>query len=649
MPYIKGGGDAQVESLRSLLRLVQEDPTNTSTIAAVDRGRPRGFVERAGRGLWKVTEQGLNWLETSDNAYLIGVFHSEIRFIGELLEQLDAGPLTHSQLTQIAKDEYDLPWGSMDQVRRRTTWARASGFLELRFDNYLVLTDSGRELLGRLDNHPPKSAEQGDSPKVASVTIPAANPTVAAFVADLDQAKLRKRKRLMGYMPGGATGIDAIRTLVTAATPSISKEQWMRLCADKFNVIESSASQAIGSFRGCGLIEQVARDEDSASALGQAWIESDEDLDLIRIVHGHIRFFGELLSLLTRTGDGAELAARALDYQIPAPDMQRRLGLLVAAGLVEDSGVRRFRLSAKGEAFLAELPLEQEPLNPSFVREETSEEERAEPTARPKLSTLMTELREAGRAANDHKRLERAVAAAFAELGFTVEHLGGQGRTDVRAVSPLPSSHRFTIIADAKASAKGQVLPFDVVTLREHKGDNKADAVIAVGESFADKRTIERAETEGVGLVSIGLLCQILELAAVGNIGVSEIRDVMSITGAVPDDAAKLAARTNRRLGAIAKSVLSALAIEAAGDDEVTKGALSSSEIYMLLRAEVDAPALKDITMILELLAGPLVRGINEAHDKYVLCEHVPIIAARLRNLGVLLADASTGDDVAGI
>ncbi len=649
MPYIRGGGEAQVESLRNLLRLVQDDPTNVSTIEAVDRGRPRGFVERAGRGLWKVTEQGKNWLETADNAYLMGVFHSEIRFVGELLEQLDAGPLTHSQLTQIAKDEYDLPWGSMDQVRRRTTWARASGFLELRFDNYLELTEAGRGLLERLDNRPPNSAGHGASPRIASVPIPDAAPEVASFVASLDQEKLRARKRLMGYMPGGVTGIDAIRTLVTAASPSISKNRWIRLCADKFNVIESSASQAIGSFRGCGLIEQTARDEDSATRLGQAWVESDEDLDLIRIVHGHVRFFGELLSMLTRTGDAAELAARALDYKIPAPDMQRRLGLLVAAGLVEDSGVRRFRLTLKGEAFLADLPLEQEPLNPNSVESSPSGEGGSAVSIRPKLSALISELHEAGRAANDYKRLERAVAAAFSELGFMVEHLGGPGRTDVRAVSPLPTSRGFTIIADAKASAKGQVLPFDVVTLREHKDDNNADAVIAVGESFADKRTIERAETEGVGLVSIRLLCQLLELADGGNIGVAEIRHVLTMSGSVPDDAAALAARANRRIGTIAKSVLSALATEAAAKDEVTMGALSSSEIYMLLRTEADAPALKDIKIILELLAGPIIRGLEEVQEKYVLCEHVPVIAARLRNLGVLLSDASTGDDMATI
>lgn len=89
-------------------------------------------------------------------------------------------------------------------------------------------------------------------------------------------------------------------------------------------------------------------------------------------MHGHVRFFGELLSLLTATGAAAELTARALDFKIPAPDFRRRIGIFIGAGLVEEAGVRRFRLTPKGEAVIAELPLEDVGASPLDVSEDTT-------------------------------------------------------------------------------------------------------------------------------------------------------------------------------------------------------------------------------------------------------------------------------------
>lgn len=643
MPYIKGGGEAQLESLRALLELVRDDPANPDTIRAVDRARPRGFVERASRALWKVTDQGLSWLKTSDNAFLMGVFHSEIRFVGELLEQLESGSLTHGQLVQIAKSEYELPWNSMDQVRRRTTWFRAAGFLELRFDNYLDLTDSGQHLLHRLVNHPPKSVSQGSQPDPREVKLCEPHPAINKFLKSLDQQKLRNRRRLIGYMPGGTRGIEAVKSLMCAATPSISRDEWIKTCNTQFDISESSALQAIGSFRGVGLLKQISRDDESSTDLARAWLESDEDLDFVRLMHGNIRFFGELLSLMTTTGSVTELTARAAEFKISPPDLQRRIGLLMTAGLVEEVGVRRFRLTAEGEALIGELPLEDD----SAITEKAASDETEEEvggTIHTRSTLIADELRHAARAANDYRRFERAIAAALTELGFSVEHLGGQGRTDVRAVSPLPGEQRFMLIADAKASAKGQVVPFDVVTLREHKEQYGADYVIAIGERFLDKRTVSRAKTEGVGLLTVETLCQLLDLANSGDVGVADIKRVFAMSGSIPEDTAANAAMANKRLSSIAMSVLSALANEGASNDEVTKGALSSSELYVLLRNQTDSPSIEDIKVILELLSGPFVRGVVTKGEKYVLCEHVNIIAARLRSLASSFSAAAAKD-----
>jgi hypothetical protein len=452
-------------------------------------------------------------------------------------------------------------------------------------------------------------------------------------------AALRDRKRLIGYMPGGVASIEAVKDLTGAASPSISREQWVEICANRYELQETSALQAIGSFRNVGLLAQTSKDSYAATELALAWLESDDDFDLVRVIHGHVRFVGELLSLLATTGSAAELNARALAYKIPPPDLQRRIGVFVAAGLVEEAGVRRFRLTPAGEALIPGLPLEK-PAHPAD--EMTADDAESDVVAtRARIASVVGELRQSVRAANDYKRFERAIAAALQDLGFAVEHISGPGRTDVRAVSPLPGDHHFVLIADAKTSAKGHVAPFDVVTLREQKEQHGADNVIAVGESFTDKRTADRAKTEGVGLLTVDTLCELLALADAGHIGAADLRKIFAKTGNIPPNAPAKAASANKRVSSIATAVLSALATEAAGNDDVTRGELSSSEIYMLLRGQSETPSLTDIQTVLELLSGPLVRGVVSKAGKYALCEHVPIIAGRLRNLGTELSGAT--------
>lgn len=643
MPYVKGGGDAQIDSLRELLLRVERDGADPGTVDAVDRTRPTGLVERSGRGAWKVSDAGKRWLESDDKNYLIGVFHSHIRFVGELLEQLTAGQLLHTDLMRIAKEEYDLVWGSPDQVRRRTTWLRAAGLIDLRYDNYLVITQEGIDFVAGLENRAPNSARIADLPARSVVDLPGPPSGIAEFIAGLSVKSLRERRRLIGYYPTRNSVIESLRIMATASSPRITRDEWAATCNEKFGISDTSAGQAIGSFRGMGLTEQVSRDADALTPLGAAWLESDSHFDLIRVLHGNIRFFGEILPLLDDGGSSSDLAVRAREFNIPTPDLSRRISILMEAGAIEESGIRRFRLTPPGRALMAELPME--PLGVANV----PEEEPGNPevvavsgvvVAKESFIQLKDELRESARAAHDYTRFERAVGAAFLALGFQVEQMGGPGRTDVRISAPLPGDKKFVLIADAKASAKGQVANFDVVTLREHKEQHEADHVIAVGESFVDKRTIDRAKSENVGLLTVDLLCQVLDMANEGVLGVSEIRKIIAVPGLIAGEVVDQKVNDNRRMFQLVRQTVSALAVEAVANDEVTNGALTPSEIYMQLRNQKDSPTLQEISLVLDFLVNPIIRCVAKAQDKYFLVEHVTIVSSRLDSLGALVAGA---------
>lgn len=646
MPYVPGGQEQQLESLRDLLLSVQADGADPKVVRLVDSTRPKGLVERAGRGAWRVTKEGLTWLETQDHEYLIGVFHAGIRYVGELLEQLDSAALTHHQLLAIANQDYGLDWTSLDQVRRRTTWLRAAGFVELRWDLSLVITDSGRRLLARLDNYRPEEHIDDQAATRVNVELPSAPGPIQALLDGLAQPELEARRRSWGYIPGTAPIIETFRDFVQAATPNIARQAWIDRCKSNYGAAESSAITALSAFRTAGLVEQIDQDVFASTVLARAWLESGADIDLVRIMHAHFRFVGELLKALEVTGNATELAAMAESFNVTSAETQRRLALLRAAGLIEEVGMRRYRLSPIGEATAAALPLEKLPLPADRGPREDPEPplSRDGAIARRAAWEIGEELAIAARAAQDHKRLELAVASALAALGFQVEHLGGSGRTDVVAVSPLAAGNRFTVIADAKASAKGEVGAFDAVTLREHKETYGADSVIAVGERFSDSRTVGRAKSEGVGLLTTGALAQLVDLASQGLIGVHDLRALFTMTGNIPEEAIVAKARPSQRLNGIAKAVVFALAEEAAANDEVTEGALSALDLYRHLRARDDAPTLNDIQLVLDLVASPFVRGLVKKGEKYSLSDHVGIVAARLRRVGDLLADIDLAD-----
>lgn len=639
MPTAPGGQDQLLASLRNLLQAVRADGASPETVRLVDNVRPRGLVERAGRGVWRLTEEGSSWLESQDHEYLIGVFHANIRFVGELLEQLDAAVLTHNQLLTIAGQDYGLDWGSLDQLRRRTGWLRAAGFVELNFDATLLITDDGRRLLARLDNYRPDRAGKNLDTVRPIFELPPAPTIIQNLLAGLSPSVLGARRRTWGYIPGTIPLVDAFKDLVKTSTPSISRQGWVEHCASVYGTAESSASSALSACRGAGLIEQTGIDLYRSTELAEAWIASSSDINLVRILHGHFRFVGELLHALKDTGNTTELAALAESFNVTSADTQRRLALFKAVDLVEEVGTRRYRLTPIGEALASSLPLEGWASSPKQLppkRAGTGGETGALVLA---AEEITEELTVAARAAHDHERLERAVAAALAAIGFQVEHRGGSGGTDVIATSPLAADNRFTVIADAKASAKGEVGAFDAVTLREHKERHGADCVIAVGERFGDSRTVSRAKTEGVGLLTTPLLARLVDLALKGLVGIQDLRMIFSLTGLISDDVVNKSSRSSQRLNAIAKAVVFALAEEAAANDEVTEGALSAHDLYMQLRGRDDAPSRKDIEIVLELIASPFVRGLTRKGDKFSLSEHVGIVAGRLRFVAELLSD----------
>ncbi|WP_435185589.1 hypothetical protein [Streptomyces sp. bgisy126] len=123
----------------------------TTVREAVEPLGASGLLTRSSRWLSvEPTPEAETFLESRDSDYLIGFFHSRVRFVGEALPLLKS-PRKNAELNKAANELYGLVWATLDQTGRRTRWFRAAGLLDLwKGSNRLVLTDRGRKFCDRL-------------------------------------------------------------------------------------------------------------------------------------------------------------------------------------------------------------------------------------------------------------------------------------------------------------------------------------------------------------------------------------------------------------------------------------------------------------------------------------------------------------------
>ncbi len=90
------------------------------------------------------------------------------------------------------------------------------------------------------------------------------------------------------------------------------------------------------------------------------------------------------------------------------------------------------------------------------------------------LDSLLEELRSAATDSAQPSRFEAALARAFERLGFAVQQLGASGETDVLVEAPI-GDESYSVVCDAKARGSGKVDQLEVLSLKDHQADNRAD------------------------------------------------------------------------------------------------------------------------------------------------------------------------------
>lgn len=670
IPYLRGGGDQQINALRKLLTLVHEkDGWLATEIPSLD-DRPvalrselrqfssTGFIQPMGRDQVALTDEALHWLESGSDADLLAIFHRHLRYVGELLNVLaEEGPLTTRQLNAIAREKYDLGWSTLDQTRRRLTWFQCLGAVEYQTSQLLVITERGRDLLQPLILGGPA---QITTSFATEIELPEPPTAITDLLAGLTPEELIKRNSVLGYIPrggGGTTAVDALHALVNASSPSITKTDFYKFTQERFGVKESSFTAMLSTLTRTKLIREVSLNVYEPTEEANAWLETGSSLDLALLIHANFLFTLEIIPLLDEYDKAPDLARVAADlYGMTRSDpggIRTRLSILKAAGLIVERGNWRYQATPLGEVVVREYPLQD--ARDDFELNAAKDAHVNEPETFDSLTEarqLGRDLISAGTNANNPTVLEQTTARAFQFLGFQAEHHGGSGKTDITLTLENEGFETVHINVETKSAGSGHVnenaVSFD--TLRDHKTQTKADYVVLVGPSFSTGRVEARAEQNNVTLVTTAeLAAHLIEHA---ETPLSAYTYLGLVSGRAEDlQPLKLSRGARKRRVRLLQQIVTVLAKEARDPDEVTNGALTSDQIYLIARQEdTDSrPQPKDIEAVLELLQHPLIDSIkirktNRGQQAYYLTDTPTLVQEKISTLAQSLAGLEEGE-----
>lgn len=243
---LPGGYEMYVDSLERILQRVEQLRPNRQDLEAwiteefgVSENHARfgiDFLERASlltaeANRVELSAHGTYWLAERDMAYLVGLLHSRLRLVGELLEML-TDPTTPDRLLELANERYGMGWNSRAQIDRRRGWLQSAGAVETDDEGRLVLTDLGRSLRERLDIEPPREEEAGE---------------------ETDEPSERKRSEppsagdATGGGPRGTESGPIIEELEDAASDSANPDRFEKAVTEAFSFLGFDASWMGGS------------------------------------------------------------------------------------------------------------------------------------------------------------------------------------------------------------------------------------------------------------------------------------------------------------------------------------------------------------------------------------------------------------------
>ncbi|MGE7781553.1 hypothetical protein ACQKL0_16655 [Peribacillus sp. NPDC097264] len=631
LPKIPRGKMGQPIVLREILKAILDNvPYNTkmkfegsSSESTLDQLctwlRPVGLVFKDG-GMWKISEESKLYLETEDDLYLTAIFCANVRFIGELLINLEK-PLMALDLLEIANENYNLNWETKSEIGNRLTWFRQLDLVDFNdLKNTYHLTEKGEKFVKNIKYvHPNEIVINGDN-TIHETEIPVSN--WAERLIEMDQEKLKARKASIGYIPGNLTDIcETLSGYIQLIFTNIDKDSIFKYSKETLNISASSANSFITTLVNIDFLDRKSRVLCVASETAKKWLTTKSALDLVYCLHAKVLYIFEILFELSKNSLSAkELAVIAkVSYGFETEridEIRKRLTILQCALLVQEESPGKYCLTKRARNVLENVSMQHK----NDIELSHRSEENNVNNENLIVNDNLTELRLASKDSTNPSRFEKAIAWAFSALGFNTSWLGGSGKTDVLVNSPSIPKYSYTVTVDAKSTYSGVVsegqINFD--TLKEHKKLHSADYIVVVGYSFQGERLIKRAKEHDVVLIDVDSLENLIRSHFKLPLEPTAYKKIFSQSGKVEISCLENEIKEIKRSGDLLQSVMECLILES--NDPITEGLLYEKDIYRTLRNDDRfdiPPSLDEIGTMLNFLSSPNLGCVGKSKEGY--------------------------------
>jgi hypothetical protein len=463
-----------------------------------------------------------------------------------------------------------------------------------------------------------------------------------------------QRKKAVYPLPGGYDGyLSTLRRILSWVVEARPDRQdlgtWIH---ENLSVSVRNAEFIVDFLARTSLLEERAgvvmvTDE------GSYWLSTDDPRYLIALLHARVRFIGELLLILDqpRTIESVRREANTgfkMGWTTRA-QIDRRRGWLQSAGAIMEDEEGRLVATAIGREMARVLDSQSPfgetalPAAPESAHDQPGELAAMSPEPSSGIAELLGRFRAAASNTADPAEFERLTADVFDHLGFTSQHLGGAGRTDVLLNAPLGRGEGYRVVVDCKTTSHEAVsdAQIDWITLREHRESNEADHVAVVGPAFRAARVAERAHNEGVALLDVSTLEELCVQHEQIPLGLHTYRLLFESEPGGGMEAIALAAEEQQRW-----STLAATTVILVGRLQEQEGGVVARDVYWNLDREselLSGFSVDEIEQLMHVLAHPSVGLLRSTAGGFKMEYPMATVASRLRGLSRMLqADASS-------
>ena len=570
-------------------------------------------------GILRLSDTGKKFFSNPSSQQLADVIQDKVRLFGETLAILAEKSLTVEAVDEQLCKTYGLDWAHLNNTRRRMDWLEVLGLIVGVGNREWSVTSTGEAALARWTLVSPDVLESlGSDAESVEILEPPAE--IAELLKDLAVSPdaQNKRKTYNIWVPS-PNRIDNLRKIIQVASERISKGELFSFIENEFNLKSSSADSMLPFLKASGLLHEVGRSVYSATAAANAWLETGNDLDFIRILHSNMRFVGEMLEASKNDITRNDLYTLAKSYGLNVEKTRWIAGFLLEAGLLEEPKYLHLITTPTGTRLAETLPLADAPM---AEVENTSTDLNDALKDVCKVSAIDQILEDLERSSCDPVAdgkqsgvaFEEAIAHTFQYMGFVAKRIGGSGDTDVVLQWQDDGGSTVTAIVDGKSKSGGRVAHTDIsdVAIDTHKEKNSASYVGIVGPGFSGETIRHHARKKEYALITVEQLCGIVRASESIGLSLQEIALIFQVPSGL-SQLDELIAIKQREL-AITSTVISRLRQE----QETYSGLLSPRDLFMMLRDAEISPSQEELLNVVSVLSKQeigVLRAVGETGD----------------------------------